>query len=131
MDRFLCILDSMAIVERLDKIISFDVRGEFGYSGGYGLARYSLGRWGFFEPFAGCYSRKKTLKGWGTSRMAFYRPTNPQTPAQQAWRAKFALAISGYQSLTADQKKALNKEARKYRLSGLTLSVRRYLQANR
>jgi len=63
--------------------------------------------------------------------MRYYRPTNPQTAPQQAWRAVFAAGISGYKSLTAPEKLALNKEARKCRQSGLTLFLSRHLQANR
>lgn len=112
-------------------LMSLQPRGHFGFSGGYGLARYSIGRWGFFSEFAGIYQRHSTARGPGVSRMVFYRPTNPQTPAQQAWRSVFAAGMGVYSGLTDAEKKALSVEARKYRLSGLTLFLRRYLQSHR
>jgi len=107
------------------------IRGQAGFTAGAGLARCGHSRCGANKDFGGIYQRKKTLTGWDTSRMRVYRPSNPQTTAQQAWRAKFAVGISGYQALTADEKIALNKEARRYRQSGLTLFMSRYLASVR
>lgn len=121
----------MVLVSGMEKLMSLDVRGQFGFSAGCGIARCGWTKCGSSKDFGGIYQRKKTLKGWRTSRMKYYRPSNPQTTPQQAWRAVFAAGVSGYQSLTADEKNALNKEARKYRQSGLTLFLRRYLQSNR
>jgi len=121
----------MVLVAGLEKAKSLDIRGRAGFTAAAGMARCGYSRCAADKDFGGIYQRKKTPTGWATSRMRYYRPTNPQTTAQQAWRALFALGISGYQSLTADEKIALNKEGRRYRQSGLTLFMRRYLASVR
>lgn len=119
------------LVAPLQQTSSLSVRGRVGFSAAAGFARCGYSRCAAPADFGGVYQRKKTLNGWRTSRMRYYRPANPQTTAQQAWRATFALGISGYQALTPEQKNALKIEARKYRLGALSLYMRRYLQANR
>lgn len=118
-------------VQGMDRLMSFEPKGSFGFSGGFGLIRYGNTRFGLFEKFCGIYRRQMTARGPGVSRMVFYRPTNPQTPGQQAWRATFASGWPVYNALTPTEKKALSVEARKYRLSGPTLFMRRYLQSHR
>lgn len=121
----------MVIVEGVEKIMSLDARGKIGYTSGAGLARCGYSRCGASKRFGGIYQRKKTLKGWRTSRMRVYNPINPQTETQQAWRSVFADAWVEYATLTSEQKLLLSKEARKYHLSGPQLFLRRYLLAHR
>ena len=111
--------------------MSLGVRGRFGYSNGYGAIKFGDNAFGLLTEYAGIYSRKKLRKGWGLSRMTHYRPTNPRTTAQQAWRALFADAMASYALLTSDQKALLSKEGRKVGLIGYNLFVRRYLQSHR
>lgn len=63
--------------------------------------------------------------------MNFYGPSNPQTPTQQAWRSVFTDGWVQYALLTPDEKALLSSEARRYRMSGPNLFMRRWLQANR
>lgn len=119
----------MTIVLGTGKLMSLDARGKFAYSGGLGAIRLGYTRLGFYSPFHGVYQRKHTFVGPRISRMRYYRPTNPQTPTQQAWRAKMAEGWSGYNALTTPEKVQLSKEARKYRLSGPQLYMSRYLQS--
>jgi hypothetical protein len=121
----------MTIVEGFDKLMSLDVRGKFGYSSGFGNINYGYSKFGFLSSVSGIYQRKKTLKGYKTSLMKFYGPTNPRTITQQSWRTVFSNAMSAYQGLTSQEKVLLSKEARKYRMTGHNLFIRRYLQANR
>jgi len=119
------------VVSGMEQGMSLQLRGQLGFNSGCGMARCGYSRCGASKIFGGIYQRTKTLEGWRIVRKRYHRPTNPQTVPQQAWRAVFAAGVSGYQALTSDQKKALNIEARKYRQSGLTLFLRRYLQSNR
>lgn len=112
-----------------EKVMGLRVQGDLGYTSGAGLARCGYSRCGASKLFGGGYQLYHTRNGPEIMRTKYRRPTNPQTPAQQAWRAKMQLAWDGYNSLTTDEKKALSIEARKYRLSGPQLYVKRYLQA--
>lgn len=121
----------MVIVTGLEKVMSLDVRGNFGYSGGFGLIALGWCSFGFYNEYSGIYSRKKLAKGWGVSRMRFYGPTNPQTSTQQAWRTIFANGMSAWRSLTTEEKELLSNQARIYRLTGTQLFMKRYLQQHR
>lgn len=120
----------MTIVTFPDSLMSIGARGSFAFGRGYGDCRYGKARYGSSVSYAGIYQKKKTLKGYRVSQMKFYRPTNPQTPTQQAWRAVFADAWVAYAGLTTDQKLIYSKKARKLRLSGPQLFLKQYLQAH-
>lgn len=117
-------------VEGLDKMLSLSAKGHQGFSGGYGLARYSIGRWGFFSKYAGIYQKHRSADGNCISRMAFYRPTNPRSVAQQANRSKFAAAMGVYNGLSPTEKVVLSKDARKLGMNGWNLFIRRYMRSN-
>jgi len=121
----------MTIVTGINKLMSLDVRGSFGYSSGFGRISFGFSLYGLFSEFTGIYQRKKTLKGFRTSKMNFYRPTNPQTTGQQAWRSIFASGWAVYNALTTDEKLILSRKARLYRISGPNLFMRYWLQSNR
>ena len=80
----------MTLVRGLDKGMSFDARGKFGFSGGFGKLKFGYNKFGFYSKFAGIYSRKKTNKGWQLSRMVHYRPKNPNTFYQYIQRYYFS-----------------------------------------
>lgn len=121
----------MTIITGMDKLMSLDARGLFGYSNGYGLIRFGYNKRGLRTDTAGIYQRKRLANGWGISRMKIYRPTNPQTTTQQNWRAVFAEGWTHYNALTSEQKVLLSKEARNYRMSGANLFMRRWLHSQR
>lgn len=121
----------MVIVTNLDALCSLSTHGTFGFSGGFGLLRFSYNRFGFFDSRSGIYQRKKTLKGWRTSRARFYRPTNPQTSLQQAWRAIFSAGWTAWGGLTPNERALYSKEAIQYGLSGPNLFMRRWLHQHR
>lgn len=116
------------LVQGIDKLVSLDVRGKMGFSAGCGIARCGYSRCGASARFGGIYSRKKTLKGWKTSRMKYYAPTNPQTEAQTARRSLFAMGVSAWQGLTDLDKVYYNKVGRKYRMTGFNFFMRWYLR---
>lgn len=116
------------IISDIEKLASLEIRGQLGFTSGCGLARCGYSRCGASKDYGGVYQRKKTLKGWRTSRMRYYRPTNPQTEAQQNWRANVGLGWEAYALLTDEQKVLLSKQARLLRMSGPNLFMRRWLK---
>ena len=132
----------MSIVTYEDTPIALTTRGPFAFGRGYGGNQYGKSRFGSSVDSAGIYQRKRVGVGstlppykrgnrWGMSRMAHYRPTNPQTVPQQAWRSEFADGMAQYALLTSDEKALLSKEARKTRMLGFNLFMRRWLQSRR
>lgn len=125
-----------------ERTTGFSMRGTLGFGRGYGGSEYGKARYGFSTPTSGIYQRKLIAKGadisnpraegrWGVSRMRFYRPTNTQQPAQQAWRSIFADGWPVYNALTIEQKKRLSKEAAQQGLTGPNLFMSRWLQSRR
>lgn len=121
----------MVLVTGTDRLMSLGARGRFGYSNGFGRIVYGSSAFGLLSDFCGIYSRKKTKSGHGISRMTFYSPTNPQTPLQQSWRAVFSAGWTQYALLTESDKVRLSIQARRLRMSGPQLFMRRWLCANR
>ena len=101
------------------KNLGFDIRGK-------------LGKDWEDDPLGvrGIYQMRMTKQGKVPIKMKFYAPTNPQTPAQQANRQKFADAMSAWQSLTEEEKSAYNRRAKKRQMFGWGLFIREYYQAN-
>jgi len=120
----------MSIVTFPQTLVSILPRGRFGFSGGYGFASFGRCRYGSKSEYAGVFQRKVTLKGIKVSRMRFRWGANPQTVAQQSWRAVFTAGWEAYALLTPPEKVVLSKEGRKYRMSGPNLFMRRWLSQN-
>lgn len=78
----------------------------------------------------GIYQMRMTKRGKVPVKMKFYTPTNPETPAQQANRTKFANAMSAWQSLSSGDKAVYNARAKKRQMFGWGLFIREYYQAN-
>jgi hypothetical protein len=94
-----------------------------------GSVRKKLGRAGVVgaPEWHGIYQQRKCKTGIETVRMKFYKPTNPNTPAQQHWREKFAQSILAWRALTDDQKKEYNRIAGSLHMSGYNLFQKQYL----
>jgi len=118
----------MVIISPLSGLLSFLPRGKLGYTAGCGMARAGYSRCGASKEYGGIYQRKKTLKGWHTSRMRYYNPTNPQTEPQQSWRAQFTAGWEAYALLTDEEKMLLSRQARLLQISGPNLFMRRWLK---
>ncbi len=119
----------MVIVVGLEKLKSLSAKKKFGRPNHYGRSTYGFSPYGLDLPEAGIYQRKRTRKGWQTSRMKFYRPTNPQTPKQQAGRAKFAAGVTEWHNLTEGARQAYNQSAKAYRITGYNLFLREWLKS--
>lgn len=114
------------------------IRKKFGdpkaaISGGFfGEAFYSTGGYGSTDPnpnaeFYGIYQMRRCKEGRIPIQMKFYRPTNPQTEAQQLQRYKIKVAVWEWQQLTEEQKAVYNRNATKYHITGYNLYVKNYL----
>lgn len=78
----------------------------------------------------GIWQMRMTRTGKRPIRMRFYTPTNPQTEAQEANRAKFAEAMSAWKALTTEQKTAYTIRAKRRNMFGWGLFVRNYYQSH-
>lgn len=121
----------MVIVTKTAKLMSLSARGKFGFTAGCGFARCGYSRCGASKLYGGIYQKKRTFVGTRISRERYYRPTNPQTEAQQSWRGVLADGWVEYATLTTDERVLLSKQARPLRLSGPQLFMRRWLLAHR
>lgn len=96
----------------------------------YGSGRYGslwFGEQRGFPRFAKNGVRRSGLRH---IYMKFYRPVNPQTIPQQAWRGTFADGVAGWQSLTTLQKEEYNKRANSLQMTGYHLYLREWLQSH-
>ncbi len=121
----------MVVNQTTSRFLALSVRGKMGFTGAVGMARAGYSKAGASKQFGGIYQRKKTKKGWRTSRMRYYNPSNPQTETQQAWRAVLASGWEAYALLTTDEKVLLSKQARLRRMTGPNLFMSRWLQSHR
>ena len=106
---------------------------------GFGFIRLGHSTFGAIAHVGGVYQKRVT--GYNNTgrkahlprkayyvRMRYYRPTNPNTPAQQAGRSKFADAVAGWTALTAAEKEEYNKRAHKLSRRGRNLYISEYMR---
>lgn len=80
---------------------------------------------------AGIYQRGLFGSRKETRRKEWAKPTNPQTPEQQAWRAVFAAGHAAWTALTEEEKVKYNKRAVRRKYTGFNLFMSEYLLAHR
>ncbi len=117
-------------VDGIEKGISLDARGKFGYSGGFGLIAFGYTRFGFYTWLAGIYQKKYFHGKSAIVRQRFSWGKNNQTPDQQAWRAVMASGVSAWQALSSDDKKSFNFRAKNLIMSGYNLFLREWLNSH-
>ena len=106
---------------------------------GFGFIRLGHSTFGTIAHVGGVYQKRVT--GYNNTgrkahlprkayyvRMRYYRPTNPNTPAQQAGRSKFADAVAGWAALTAAEKEEYNKRAHKLSRRGRNLYISEFMR---
>lgn len=120
----------MAIVDKFDALSSISARKKISLPNGYGEAIFGFSQYGHDNINAGIYQQRQGLDGKITAKLKFYVPTNPQTVPQQANRSVFANAVSGWQSLTAEQKLAYNKSAVGKQMSGYNFYIKEFMLNN-
>lgn len=121
----------MTLVSGLGAAYSVQTTGTLGVSGGFGAIKHGYNRFGFYNELCGIYNRRRTPEGVKVSRMKFYRPTNPQTVPQMAWRDVFAAGIGTWQGFTIEEKAPYNNRVRGKHMTGFNLFMREYLASHR
>lgn len=118
-------------VDGLDKGLSVDTRGAFGYGGGFGRIAFGHNRFGFYSKYSGIYQKHYRYGESYISKMKFYRPTNPQTETQQAWRSIFANGHIAWRALTNSEKDVYRLRAKYQRKTGFNIFMSEYLNENK
>lgn len=121
----------MIVTNKISQLYALEWKGIFGAVKDYKSGAITADQTMASYPFAGIYQRKKTHEGFRISKMKLYKPTNPQTPEQQAHRFIFKDGVLLWQNLTVEQKKSYNVRAKQYRFSGFNLFMREYLNTQK
>lgn len=121
----------MVVVTKIQGLLSDDFRGKFGRPSGFGAYVCGDNRLGDYELRAGVYQLHRGLKKNVLSRHRDNFPTNPQTPAQQAWRLIFANGKQAWDLLDTESKQAYNERRYPHRMSGYNRFMSEYLKLNR
>jgi len=119
----------MAIVNKAQLGLGVEIRGKLNVGSIHGLREYGLFDYGDDEDIAGIYQIRHSAGKAIQVKMPFYSPTNPQTEAQQAWRALFATGVSNWQSLSESAKNEWRGKAKYKPLTGFNLYLRTWLLA--
>jgi hypothetical protein len=118
-------------VGTLDKLLSLDARGRFGYGGGFGRIALGYNRFGFYSKFSGIYSKKYYYGVPYISKMKMYRPTNNRLENQQAWRAVFRDGFNVWKTFDENEKNKWRKRAKNLHMTGFNKFMSEYLQTHR
>lgn len=114
------------------------ITGNIGRGSGYGFARNGDAVYGEKPGPGGIYQKRWT--GYNNTgyrpgkkraayyvRMRMYRPTNPQTPAQNALRTKFQQAVAAWQTMSEAERDEYKKRAVKKSRRGRNLFIQEYM----
>ncbi len=102
----------------LDKLLSLDARGAFGFSGGFGKIRFGYTKLGYYTKYAGIYSKQHNKKPFAISLKQFYRPSNPKTVKQMNWRYTLAYFWEVWYTLTPTEKESWRLKGMKKKMTG-------------
>lgn len=117
----------MAIVKFPKTLMSIHPRGRFGYTKADRLGERTYEEALAENPYAGIYRRRRIKGKLKIQQVPFYTPSNPQTEIQQAWRAKFAQAVAGWQSLSNEEKNFWRKYGRIYKMTGMNKYISQHI----
>jgi hypothetical protein len=118
----------MAIIEALEVVKGFEVRGRLGKPNGVGEMWCGWSELGQDFPLAGLYRKIRHEGRQKFQRMKFYATPGPRTVEQQANRGKFASAISAWQALSPEEKKAWHSKKSPRFMSGYNRFIRDYMR---
>lgn len=108
-----------------------DIRGSLGKGGGFGRVTFGYNYIGYYSWYSGIYQKKYYYGKPYISKMKFYRSTNPQTPAQQAWRAVFATAKGQWDLLSPETKEIYRLKGAIKKMTGMNIFISEYLKSHR
>ncbi len=117
--------------EIVDGAEIIDIRGKIGRGGGFGRIALGYNFFGFYSKYSGIYQKKYYFGKPYISKMKFFRPTNPQTVPQQAWRAVFADGKNAWDILDAPTKEIYRKKGQRKKMSGYNYFQSEYLKSHR
>lgn len=93
----------------------------------YGACEYGNFWYGGLDFSSGIYQIRGSKEGKFSTKIDFYNYVITHTPAQQARREKFDLAVAGWQGLTPEEKEVYNKKSIGKGMSGYNLFLREYM----
>lgn len=131
--------DENGELDTLQSMLALQARGKTGPGGGFGFVRFGHSHFGATNHAGGILQKRVTgYNQYGRNparprrayyvRMRPYRPTNPQTPLQQANRAKMADAVSAWNGLTPVEKLGYNERGKRANKIGRNLFISWYLK---
>jgi hypothetical protein len=120
----------MALVDSYEGLLSFTQKGKFGLVGGFGGVQFGWSLFGYYEPLTGYYQKVRIKGEIKHRRLTPTWPSNPQTPAQQANRLKFANAISAWRLLTPEQVSEYNTKGQRKHMEGFNLFISQYMKTH-
>lgn len=134
-------LDGEGNVIQHESMFALQARGKSGPGAGLGFARFGHSKYGADNQSGGIYQKRVTgynQTGRITGRprktyfvkMRNYRPTNPQTPLQQAHRAKMAAAVAAWTALTDVEKSSYNERGKRANKVGRNLFISEYIKSH-
>lgn len=105
------------------------VRGKLGRPNGVGRIMFGWSKIGERNDATGIYRRDGRWRTQRTIRCRHYKATNPQTPAQQARRTKFANGVQAWHALPQHEKDSYNARGAKMQRTGFLVFMSQYLQS--
>lgn len=108
----------MAIVSYPESNQSLQTYGVVGRPWGAGLITAGYSFYGDDFPYSGIYQRRRGKKGQIVIRMKHYRSPNPQTDAQQEWRAYFAYLKTLWDVMSESEKDFWRASKPPYNMGG-------------
>lgn len=131
----------MAIIKPAEEFYSFTVQKRYGKPYGFGQLIFAFNRFGDDDEKTGIYQRQpkrlnffdgiSNKKGHNIyRRLKYYYPSNPNTPAQESNRSKFADAVAAWQALTDEEKSAYNNNNRVSRMSPYNKFISDWLKSH-
>lgn len=123
-------------------MLAIAAHGKSGEGAGFGFLRFGASHFGELSHGGGILQRRwtgynHTGKIPGKKREAYfvrmrpYRPANPRTEKQQAWRDVFSAACQAWNDLTPVEKSYYNSRGKRVGKVGRSLFISWYLKNNK
>jgi hypothetical protein len=121
----------MALVTEKTGLHGDRFTGKFGRPAGFGAYVFGDNRFGEYSEIQGVYQYQMGAKKKVCSLHRDNFPSNPQTEAQQAWRAVFTAGKEAWDALDTENKEAYNNLRYPPGQSGFNRFMSKYLKAHR
>lgn len=118
----------MPVLSKKTRILFFEGRGAFGSTKGFKAGVQNYNDILAMNKYAGTYQ----IRRYGKKRVhiveKLYKPYNPRTETQQAWRARFQNAVIAYKLLSPDDLLKYKRWGATYKMSGYNKFISEYLK---